>query len=429
MTRIRKGRGFRGGIALDKEPAWQAPIETLPIPDRVVVPLLDSEGRELKPGVRRGDRVKAGDRLAEGRVPLLSPISGTVAGIEPLAHLSGFRVNALKIERLDGEEAFEPPPDFRRLGQQELLEKAWGLGLNLPFLPEKEVEALVVAGLHDDPHSAGAQRLIIESSASIRQGLEILQRIYACQRVFVALEPRPAQALAAWKQMGKALENMVLVKVSGRYPHLEEDLLLSAVLPRKVLRELDSDAGSAFIVEVEEIYLLAEALSRGRPFLEKLVTVAGSGIPSPRNLRVRIGTPISTLLASCGVDPGGLGKVVAGDAMRGWAQFDDRAGIGRDTHSLILISREEAEAQKEETCLRCGWCLEVCPHDLNPARLFEACRSEDWEAARSFGLLECSECGACAWACPSHLKLVHWFRLGKGEFLKRGQDSRRIRAA
>jgi electron transport complex protein RnfC len=115
--------------------------------------------------------------------------------------------------------------------------------------------------------------------------------------------------------------------------------------------------------------------------------------------------------------------------MRGWAQFDDRAGIGRETHSILLIKREDVEILREEPCLRCGWCLEACPHDLNPARLFEVCRLEDWGVARAYGLEECSECGACAWACPSHLKLVHGFRFAKKELEKRGEGRDRVPAS
>lgn len=424
-----RARAFQGGISLAKEPAWQAPIETPSLPDRVVVPLKTAEGRELKPAVRKGSRVKAGDVLAQDRVPLLAPISGQITGIGLEPHLSGFREPSVIIERRDEKEAFEPTQDFHRLGSEDILQTAWAKGLALPAIPEKEVLALVVTGFHDDPYSAGAQRLVLESPDTIRRGLEILQRLYACQRVFVAVEPRPAQVMAAWKKVVGALENAALVKVSGTYPQAEEDILLSSVLPRRVLRDLDEDVGSAIVVSTEGVFSLAQALIWRRPLLEKLVTVAGSGIPAPRNLRVRLGTPLSAIFSFCGVGPESLGKVVAGDAMRGWAQFDDRAGIGRETHSLILTRREEALVLKEEPCLRCGWCLEVCPHDLNPARLFEACRLQDWEAGRAWGLEECSECGACAFTCPSHLKLVHWFRFAKKELEKRGDARDRILAA
>ena len=429
MKRILRGRPFRGGIPLSKEPAWQAPIEIVPVPSWVVVPLLAHDGRALKPAVLKGSKVKAGDLLAEDQVPLLAPISGRVAAIEPLPHITGFRKPSVRIERLDEKEAFEPTRDFRRLGQAELLKTVWGKGLNLPPIPERAVEVLVVTGFHDDPYSAGAQRLVLEFSDTIRAGLEILQRLYACQRVLIAVEPRPVRAFAAWKEVVKAVENIALVSVSGLYPQAEEDILFSTILPRRVLKGLVDDTGCALIVEAESIFLLAEAMIWRHPVLERLITVSGSGISSPRNLRVRIGTPLSAVLSFCGVEPESLGKVVAGDAMRGWAQFDDRAGIGQETHSILLIKREDAEILREEPCLRCGWCLEACPHDLNPARLFEACRLENWEVARAYGLEECSECGACAWTCPSHLKLVHGFRFAKKEMEKRGEGRDRVPAS
>jgi len=235
-------------------------------------------------------------------------------------------------------------------------------------------------------------------------------------------ESRPSQAFSAWRAWAREMENVALVKAVNQYPQAEEDLLFSSVLPRRILGELAAESGRVVAVSAEEVFLLAEALARGRPIVEKLLTLAGSGVPSHRNLRVRIGTPLSFLFSFCGLDPQGLGKVVAGEATRGGAQFDDRAGIGRDTSGLLAIRREGVELRPEEPCIRCGWCLEACPHDLNPVRLWEACRKEQWEAAESYGLWECSECGACAYSCPSHLKLVHWFRFGKGEAAARGRD-------
>lgn len=429
MKRILRGRRFPGGIVLDKDPAWRAPIETLPVPDWVALPLLDHNGEALDSKVKVGTRVGLGEVLAGDEVPLLSSLAGKVAAIEPHPHLSGFRVPSLRIERQGEEGRWEPSGDWRRMGQEDLLREARRKGLCLPDLGGSEVEALVVRAFHDDPYTAVAQRLILESPDALRQGLAILQRLYVCQRAFIAVESRPPQAFSAWRAWAREMENVVLVNVPNQYPQAEEDLLFSAVLPRRILRELEAETARAIAVSAEEVLLLAEALVGGRPGVEKLLTLAGSGVPSPRTLRVRIGTPLSFLFSCCGLDPQGLGKVVAGGATRGWAQFDDRAGIGRDTSGLLAIRREEVELSPEEPCIRCGWCLEACPHDLNPVRLWEACRQEQWEAAEAYGLWECSECGACAYSCPAHLKLVHWFRFGKQEAAARGRDKNKPLAA
>jgi electron transport complex protein RnfC len=269
----------------------------------------------------------------------------------------------------------------------------------------------------------------LESSDALRLGLEILQRIYVCQRAFVVAEARPGSIFSSWKRIIQSLDNLVLVKATDQHPLAEEELLLSSALPRKTLAEFAAGTAEVIVVKAETAYDLARAVSTGFPAIEALVTVTGSGIPAPRNLRVRIGTPLSAILDGCGVAPESLGKVVAGDTLRGWAQFDERTGIGREAHSLILTKREEVEVLSEEPCLRCGWCLEVCPQDLNPARLYQACRPGSWDEAAAYGLGECSECGACAWACPSHIKLVHWFQFAKRELSQHGPGSDRPLAA
>jgi electron transport complex protein RnfC len=39
--------------------------------------------------------------------------------------------------------------------------------------------------------------------------------------------------------------------------------------------------------------------------------------------------------------------------------------------------------------------------------------------ADEFHLMDCFECGSCSYVCPSHIPLVHQFRVAKGEVRKR----------
>ena len=50
---------------------------------------------------------------------------------------------------------------------------------------------------------------------------------------------------------------------------------------------------------------------------------------------------------------------------------------------------------------------------LEPVLMARAINSDEIEESKKRGLLDCIECGSCAWICPAHIKLTQRFRIGK----------------
>ena len=50
---------------------------------------------------------------------------------------------------------------------------------------------------------------------------------------------------------------------------------------------------------------------------------------------------------------------------------------------------------------------------LNPSRLHILAGAEQHELLDSHHVMDCFECGSCAYVCPSNIPLVQWIRLGK----------------
>ena len=46
--------------------------------------------------------------------------------------------------------------------------------------------------------------------------------------------------------------------------------------------------------------------------------------------------------------------------------------------------------------------------------MIRALKAGNVDKAKRYGLMDCIECGCCAFVCPAHIRLVQRIRLGKG---------------
>ena len=84
-----------------------APIEIVPVPGQAIIPLGQNLGAPAKPVVKKGDKVKTGQLIAEAggfiSANIHSPVSGTVLKIDNVVDMTGFRRPGLVI-KTDGDE-------------------------------------------------------------------------------------------------------------------------------------------------------------------------------------------------------------------------------------------------------------------------------------------------------------------------------------
>ena len=64
---------------------------------------------------------------------------------------------------------------------------------------------------------------------------------------------------------------------------------------------------------------------------------------------------------------------------------------------------------------------------LSPSMMLRALYANNTDLAARFGLMDCIECGCCSYICPSNLRLVQRFRVGKAT--EREEKKRRLDAA
>jgi electron transport complex protein RnfC len=156
-----------------------------------------------------------------------------------------------------------------------------------------------------------------------------------------------------------------------------------------------------------------EAVRYKKPLVERIISVTGSIVVKPGNLKARIGTPFSKLVEFCGGTSEKVFKIISGGPMMGPAIPDLDAPMAKGSSGLVLFNKKDAKTLDERTCLRCGRCVDVCPMNLFPSLIAQAIQNNDLKTADKAGMTDCMKCGSCAYVCPAHIRLVQWIDTGK----------------
>ncbi len=437
---------FHGGLHLrhNKKASCQDRVERPPLPGLLAVPLLQHAGDIAEPLVRVGEKILKGQPIGQCQpfAAVHSPVSGTVEAIEerPMSHPSG-RPGPCVVIRPDGREKWadlKPLSDWQNACPDRLIEQMQlcGLaGLGGAVFPthvkmrdgrDRRIHTLILNGVECEPYISCDEMLMREQPGKIILGAHILRRALGARRVVIAIEDQMGavqEALTTCAEFTDS-ENLSVVRVPALYPEGGERQLI------QVLTGLEVPAGGRpsdlglVCQNVATAAAVAEAVTEGKPLIERYVTVTGNGISHPRNLRVLFGTPISHLVECCGGYTQDVARLVVGGPMMGYPLESDSAPVVKASNCVLALTRQDiASSQPEMPCIRCGECARVCPAMLLPQQLNLQVRNKLWKPLEEYGLKACIECGCCDHVCPSHIPLVEWFRYGKGELRKRALES------
>jgi electron transport complex protein RnfC len=110
-------------------------------------------------------------------------------------------------------------------------------------------------------------------------------------------------------------------------------------------------------------------------------------------------------------------RVFLGGPMMGQAVSSLDIRVTKGTTGIIAFTEHESgrlKTRKEYPCIRCAYCVDVCPIFLNPSQLgLLASAGKHQRMVEDFHLMDCFECGCCTFVCPSHIPLVQKFRVAK----------------
>ncbi len=436
-----------GGLKFQEElPSPERAIEDCPPPKNLILPLSDLAGISSRPLVQRGESVFKGEKVGQDfqnrMTPIHSSVSGRVTGIDTYRFVESGNVLSIFIQS-DGRERWKteiaPPKNLTDQNPSSLFQQIEESGVQIiPFesLPQAEgpgvesvdVEQIVINGIEHGYAESMARRLMVEKTSELLNGIRLIRSVFHPKRISLAINNNHEDVIRVIESNGLYKEVHV-IKLDVYYPLGHPHLLFKKIFDREIPSPGGRaiDMGVAF-VSVDRVIHASEAVLFGKPMIEQYVTVSGEGVHTPKNLKVRIGTPLRDLIDSCGGFTGKPGRIVLGTPLNGMAQFSLERPVLKDTHSLWVQPEGQVVKEKYCACINCGDCVDVCPVRLMPnflGKFCEFCKYE--EAAHNYDLFTCIECGLCAYVCPSRRPMVHFIKMGKWELsLKGKQDAKRV---
>ncbi|MCM1217389.1 MAG: electron transport complex subunit RsxC [Lachnospiraceae bacterium] len=389
-----------------------------------VYPLSQHIGAPAQALVKKGDRVLAGQKIAEGSgfvsSPIYSSVSGTVKAVEPRRVVIGDMVMSIVVDNDSQFEsvAFVPWMPVEDMGREDIIQciREAGIvgmgGAGFPThvkLSPKEPENIdyVIANCAEcEPYLTSDYRRMLEEPEKLVGGLKILLRLFENAHGILAVEDNKPDCIDLLKKLTKEESRISVKALKTKYPQGAERQLIYAATGRKINSTmLPADAG-CIVNNVDTVVAVYRAIAEGRPLIERIVTVTGNAVAEPQNFRVPIGTDYRELIEAAGGFKIRPEKVVCGGPMMGFAMFDLNVPVTKTSTALLALTKDEVSAMEPGPCINCGRCVEVCPGRVIPSRLADCAEHFDEEAFVKNNGMECCECGCCSFVCPAKRPLT-----------------------
>ena len=420
------GFTFKGGVHPyeGKELSKDKPIVRFMPTGEMVYPVSQHIGAPAKPVVKKGDRVLAGQLIAEAggfvSANIYSSVSGTVKSIGKHRVATGDMVESIIIEN-DG--VYEPAPplpvkDISDMTKQDVIDavKLAGIvgmgGAGFPThvkLSPKDPDKIfycIVNCSECEPYLTSDYRRMLEEPEKLVAGLKIILCLFDHAEGILAVEDNKPDCIMKLKDLTADEKRITVKALKTKYPQGAERQLIYATTKRAINASmLPADAG-CIVNNVDTVVSVYHAIIEKRPLTERIVTVTGDAIRNPQNYLVPIGSNVTQLIEASGGFKEKPEKVSSGGPMMGFAMFDLDVPIIKTSSAITCFTKDEVAQYEPGACINCGRCADVCPGRVIPARLADFAENGDEEKFLKYNGMECCECGCCSYICPAKRQLT-----------------------
>jgi len=410
-----------------KEKARITPIELFPDPKIAVVLTYQHTGAVNTPIVAVGDTVTIGQKIADSKerisAPVHSPISGKVIKIGDIFNSCYEECSeAIWIEN-DGKKTKDKTltpiaeSELAKTSNEVLIKRIReagiiGLGgagfptsVKLSLPPDKIIKTLIVNAAEGEPYDTADERLMIEKTENLLRGVRVVRQILGNPQVIVATKVSKIEAVPKLQAAFGKEPNTTVVAKHLTYQQGDASVLQKAILNYETPPGKRSYEMGTIVQNVATINAIANAVFEGEPLISRVTTLNGD-VAEPKNLLVKIGTPVGSILSQNNFDIKDVRQVVIGGVMMGHALPTLEAPVTKRTSSIIVFSKSKyKKGQQQTACIHCSNCISSCPVRLHPIMIYNALMKGDMAKAEKLWAKDCIACGTCSYVCPSKLPL------------------------
>lgn len=418
----------------------QCETKRMPVPAEVCIPMSMHIGAPCKPLVAKGDTVKVGQLIGDTdafvSAPIHSSVSGTVKSIETQRNAAGGYDQVIVIETDGKQEVCEDIEIPKADNLQEFVAAVRKSGLvglggasfptHIKYNPKNidEVDTLIVNGAECEPFITSDHRLMLEDTQDIIDGINLVMKHLNLSKGYIGVEGNKPDAIEKLKatiaEQGLA-DSVEVVTLQTTYPQGAERVMIYEITGKTMdAGVLPADLG-VILSNITSIAFVGQYFRTGMPLIEKRMTIDGSAIAEPGNVIAPLGTRIHDIVEFMGGYKAEPRKILMGGPMMGRAIFSDEMPIIKNNNAILAFDGPQSLVPEETNCINCGRCHKACPFNLLPTALTEAMENKDAARLEQLKVMQCMECGSCAYVCPARRPLGFNNKLGKA-ILKEAQS-------
>ncbi|HAA37332.1 MAG TPA: electron transport complex subunit RsxC, partial [Firmicutes bacterium] len=395
-------------------------------PAVAVIPLSQHIGAPCEPLVAVGDEVKMGQKIGDSdgfiSAPVHASVSGKVVKIAPCNTALGRTVDAVYIEndfQDTWHENVKPNENWEQLTADEIkkiVREAGIVGMGGATFPthvklsppaEQKIEYVLVNAAECEPYLTADHRAMLERAEDIIVGLKLIMKAVDAAKGYIGIEDNKPDAIAVMQEAAAGEPGIEVFALHTKYPQGAEKQLITVLTGREVPSGGLPAAVGCIVQNVGTCIAIAEAVRFGRPSIERIVTITGAGVKEPKNMLVRVGTPVTQVVEECGGFAADLRKLIMGGPMMGLAQESpENLPVTKGTSGILCLTEKEVELDEIHPCIKCAKCVEVCPVSIMPIFIGSSVEQGMYELAETYRALDCIECGCCSYICPAKRPLT-----------------------
>ena len=412
------------------------PVEELPVPDFVVLPMQQHMGPPCDVTVAVGDEVKVGQVVGDSTSFLTAPIHASVSGkvvrIDDFVSSMGMVSKAVVIEADKKQELLMEGGPVTVNGYDEFLSEVRKSGLvglggagfptHVKLRPKNldQVDTLVINCAECEPYITSDHHIAMEELDFLISGISLIKKYLELSKVVIGVEDNKPDLIQMLRDTCRYDDSITVSELRSKYPQGAEKVLVYESTGR-VIREgmLPSDVG-VVVMNITSVCFLSRYFATGIPLVSKIITVDGGAVANPKVLKVPLGTPYQNIFDYCGGFKKEPAKIIMGGPMMGINVYDLNSPLLKNNNAVLAFDESQLVEEEESACIRCGRCVRACPFSLMPAALERAREAEDLDRLRELKVNLCMECGCCAFVCPAKRHLVASHKAAKRMLREKG---------